>query len=58
VTLPSYWLLDLTAGYKLGGHANAYIRASNLLNEEYEQVYGYRTAGRTAVLGVRVDFGR
>ncbi len=58
VTLPSYWLLDLTASYKLGGNANAYIRASNLLDEEYEQVYGYRTAGRTAVLGVRVDFGR
>ena len=58
VTLDSYWLLDLTASYRFGAVTNAYVRASNLLDEEYEQVYGFRTAGRAAFLGVRVDFGK
>lgn len=58
VTLDSYWLLDLTANYRIAGSTIVYVRATNLLDEDHEQVYGYRTAGRAAYFGVRVDFGR
>jgi vitamin B12 transporter len=58
VTLGSYWLLDFTASYQFGGNSNVYIRATNLLDENYEQVFGYQTAGRAAYLGLRVDFGK
>ena len=57
-SLDSYWLLDLTANYGIMSNTNIYVRATNLLDEDYEQVYGYRTAGRAAYLGFRVDFGR
>jgi outer membrane cobalamin receptor len=29
-----------------------------LLDEEYEQVYGYQTPGRAGYLGIRVNFGQ
>jgi len=37
---------------------NLFARASNLLDTEYEQVYGYRTPGRAVYGGVQVNFGR
>ena len=32
-------------------------RGSNLLDTEYEQVYGYRTPGRALFGGMQVSFG-
>jgi outer membrane cobalamin receptor len=29
-----------------------------LLDEDYEQVFGFRTPGRAAYVGVRVNFGQ
>ena len=58
VTLQSYWLLDLTAQYQLTPSINVFARGTNLLDEDYEQVYGYQTAGRAGYVGVRVNFGR
>lgn len=58
VTLKNYWLLDLTAQYQLNDVMNLFARASNLLDTEYEQVYGYRTPGRAVYGGVQVNFGR
>jgi vitamin B12 transporter len=58
VSLQSYWLLDLTLGFDLTDNVNLFARASNLLDEDYEEVYGYRTAGRSAYVGVRVGLGR
>jgi outer membrane cobalamin receptor len=29
-----------------------------LLDEDYEQVYGYQTPGRAGYLGIRVNFGQ
>ena len=56
VQLESFWLLDLTAAYDINQSTNIFVRASNLLDEEYEQVFGYRTPGRSAYAGVRVSF--
>ena len=58
VTLDSYWVVDLTAQYQLTPAIAVFARGSNLLDEEYEQVFGYRTLGRTAYVGLRATFGR
>jgi len=57
VSLDSFWLLDLTASYDINRNTNIFVRALNLLDEDYEQVYGYRTPGRSAFVGVRLGFG-
>ena len=57
VTLGNYWLLDLAAHYQATPSLTVFARGSNLLDEDYEQVYGYRTPGRAAYFGVRVNFG-
>ncbi len=58
VTLENYWLLDLTASYDITQNTIVFARANNLLDQDYEQVFGYRTPGRTAYAGIRVSFGR
>ncbi len=57
VSLESHWLLDLTASYYINQSTNIFVRANNLLDEDYEQVFGYRPPGRSAYAGVRVSFG-
>lgn len=57
VTLDDYWLLDATIGLDLNPTTNVYLRGTNLLDEEYEQVYGYRTPGRSIYAGLRLSFG-
>ena len=42
VTLANHWLVDLTAQFQLTDRINVFARANNLLDAEYEQVYGYR----------------
>ena len=58
VTLDNHWLLDLTAQFDVSDAARLFMRASNLLDTEYEQVYGYRTPGRAAYAGIQVSFGQ
>jgi len=57
VTLGNYWLFDLTLQYQLTATTAVYARGTNLLDEDYEQVYGYRTTGRAGYLGLRMNFG-
>ena len=58
VTLRNHWVVDMTAQYRLNRSVAMYARGSNLLDEDYEQVYGYRTQGRVGMVGVRVNFGQ
>ena len=58
VVLGNYWVVDLTAQYRISDAVTLYARGSNLLDDEYEQVYGYRTEGRVGMVGVRIGFGR
>ena len=58
VTLKNYWLVDLAVQYQLTNAVRLFTRASNLLDTDYEQVYGYRTPGRAAYAGVQVGFGQ
>lgn len=57
VTLDSYWLVDLTLQYQLSKSTSVFAKGTNLLDEEYEQVYGYQTPGIAAYLGLRMNFG-
>lgn len=57
VTLDRYWLVDLTAHYQATDAVRLFARLSNLLDTEYEQVYGYSTPGRAYYGGVEVGFG-
>jgi len=57
VTLDSYWLVDLTAQYRATDSVTVFAKGTNLLDEDYEQVFGYRTLGRASYVGVRVAFG-
>ncbi len=58
VTLKNYWLVDLAVHFQLNETIKLYARGANMLDEDFEQVYGYRTPGRTAYLGLRTNFGR
>ena len=58
VTLGNYWVVDLTAQYRLNRTVALFVRGSNLLDDDYEQVYGYRTQGRMGTIGVRARFGQ
>lgn len=57
VTLDNYWLVGLTAQYGISDRLRLFVRASNLLGADYEQVYGYRTPGRSVYGGVQVSLG-
>lgn len=58
VTLSNHWLVDLTTQYSVTDSVKVFARANNLLDTDYEQVYGYRTPGRAAYAGIQVDFGQ
>lgn len=58
VNLESYWLLDLTVQYQLTPSFGIFAKGTNLLDQDYEQVYGYQTLGRAGYLGIRANFGQ
>ena len=57
VTLDSYWLVDANLQYRIADSFTFFVRGQNLLDEDYEQVFGYRTLGRTGYAGIRITFG-
>ena len=57
VTLDDYWLVDVAVHYRLNDSVELYARGTNLLDETYEEVFGYRTLPRAGFVGARVQFG-
>ena len=57
VALHNYWLLNLTFHYRATDTITVFARGANLLDEDYEQVYGYQTPGITGYIGIRASFG-
>ena len=57
-TLDSYMLLRLAASYEVTGNLSLYGRIENALDEDYEDVYGFRTPGAQAYVGVRMALQR
>ena len=56
VDLDSYGLLDFDLSYQISESFRVFFSASNLLDTEYVEVFGYRSPGRTLKLGVRAAF--
>jgi vitamin B12 transporter len=54
VTLGSYWLADARIAYAIRRGVELFARGSNLLNQHYQDVFGYRTEGRAGYLGLRL----
>ena len=56
IDLSSYCLVSLAARYRLTDQVQVYARVENLLDENYEDVYGYNTPGVGAYAGIRLHF--
>jgi len=54
VRLHAYWLADARIAYGLRPGLELFARASNILDQEYEDSAGYRTEGRGLFAGIRL----
>jgi vitamin B12 transporter len=57
VTLPGYSLVRAQLSYDLTKFATAYIKAENLFDAKYEDIFTYRGSPRIIMAGLRVKFG-
>lgn len=58
VDLDAYSLVNLAGAYRINETVELYGRIDNLLDEDYEDVYGYSTLGIGGFVGVRLSFTR
>lgn len=57
VTLKSYSLLDFYASHKLiNNKVTLFTNVTNILNSNYEELYGYSTKGRNITFGFNLSF--
>lgn len=56
VTLDAFTLVGANASYAVNGFATLSLRVENLLNEEYQEVFGYSAPGRAIYGGLSLDF--
>lgn len=56
IRLAEFTLVNLGAHYHINDMVQVYGRVENLLDEEYEEVYTYASAGRAGFLGGRLTF--
>ena len=54
VTLPSVTLVRATVSHDVTPWATAYVRAENIFNRQYEEVFSYRQPGFAAFVGLKV----
>lgn len=57
VKLDDYTLVNLNATYSATDNLDLYVRLENVLDEDYEEVYGYQTLGVGGYVGFRYNFG-
>ena len=57
VELGSYTLVNLAGSYEFAEGAKFYMRGENLLNEDYQDVYGYGSPGISFFAGLQIKFG-
>ena len=53
VTLADYTLLNVNANFSASEKLDIYLRLDNLLDDDYEEVFGYQTLGLGASFGLR-----
>ncbi len=55
VILESYTLVNLAGSFAISDRLKLTGRVENLLDEQYQEVYGYGTPGRSAYFGIKAD---
>ena len=56
VSLDEYWLVTAAASYKVAPGVELYGRVENALDQDYQEVFGFETAGVAAYAGVRISY--
>ncbi len=56
VDLDAYTLLNVGVSYEISPGVELFARADNILDEEYEEVFGFGTLGAAGYGGVRLQF--
>jgi vitamin B12 transporter len=56
VTMDSYRLVNLRAAWQIDPRVKLFARVDNLLNQTYEETWGYGTPGLSAYLGVKLSY--
>ncbi|HVO75197.1 MAG TPA: hypothetical protein VMT35_14300, partial [Ignavibacteriaceae bacterium] len=56
VVLKYYTLVNVALSYKLFNFAEIFGRIENLFDTDYEEVFGYGTAGLSAYAGIKLTF--
>jgi vitamin B12 transporter len=56
VTLGAYTVVNVGGSYKINERLEAYGRIENLFDEQYQEVFGYNTQGRTAFIGLKGNY--
>ena len=54
-TMPSYYTIDLYAGYTLGRSAKLFLDLRNLTDQRYFEITGYNSRGRNLTVGFSVS---
>jgi vitamin B12 transporter len=57
VTLDEYWLINASASYKVAPGMEIFGRIENLMNEKYQEIYGFGTPGIAGFGGIKLTFG-
>jgi vitamin B12 transporter len=57
LTLPAYWLVNATVSYKLQPGLELFGRVENLLDQHYQESFGFAAAPLAAFAGVKLTFG-
>jgi vitamin B12 transporter len=57
VTLDAYTTVGGIVSYDITPTTTAYVRAENIFNSQYEEVFSYRAQGFAAYAGLRAKFG-
>lgn len=54
--LESYTLINLSVNYQLNSLVKIFLRGENLINEKYEEVFGYGHPSRAVFAGIRLSY--
>ena len=57
ILLDAYTLVTVAGEYDISDNLTAFARVENLLDEDYQEVFGYETANIAAYAGIRMRFG-
>lgn len=56
IQMDDFAVLDLSANFSVSDKLQVYGRIENALDEDYEEIVGYHTAGRAAYVGFRLNY--